>query len=61
MRYKDQLYHYSFDHRLHFDLHWRYFVVEHHVNDDDEGQQKVDLLVELQMEVLVNDDEAKNV
>jgi hypothetical protein len=38
-----------------------FVVVGRQVNDDDEEQRMDDLVVELQMEVLVNDDEAKNV
>jgi hypothetical protein len=36
-------------------------VVGRQLNDDDEEQRMDDLLGVLQMEVLVNDDEAKNV
>jgi hypothetical protein len=38
-----------------------FVVVEQQVNDDDEEQLMDDLVEELQMEVLVNVDEAKNV
>jgi hypothetical protein len=51
-----------FDHRLYLYLHWMFVVVvEQQVNDDDEGLLMDDLVEELQMEVLVNDVEAKNV
>jgi hypothetical protein len=38
-----------------------FVVVEQQVNDDDEELPMYDLVEEHQMEVLVNDDEAKNV
>jgi len=38
-----------------------FVVVERQVYDDDEELLMDDLVEELQMEVLVNDDEAKNV
>jgi hypothetical protein len=58
--YKVHSYHYLFEHR---NLHWMLavVVVDRQLNDDDEEQPMDDWVEELQMEVWVNDDEAKNV
>jgi hypothetical protein len=57
----DDWYKFHYHHRLYSYLHWVLVVVERRVNDDGEERPKDDLVEERQMEVWVNDDEAKNV